>query len=109
VISLLDIAWAAGIFEGEGTCPRRSKTNRTTTASVTQKDLWLLHRLQELFGGTVRQYSQKEGLYGRWFASGERARGFLMTVYAFLSPRRKAQVRAALYTDFEVAWQGARK
>jgi hypothetical protein len=108
VVTPVDIAWAAGIFEGEGTCPRRSKSNRTTTASVTQKDLWLLHRMQSLFGGTVRQYPQKEGTYGRWSCSGERARGFVMTIYTLMSPRRRAQIRAALFTDYPVAWQGAR-
>lgn len=86
VPNVLDIAWAAGIFEGEGGISGRAGNGKVM--SVTQKDPWLLLRLQRLFGGTVRQYVG----YWRWFASGSRARGFAMTIFAFLSPRRKEQV-----------------
>jgi hypothetical protein len=74
---------------------------------VTQKDPWLLHRLQELFGGRV--YPQKTrpksisggpikdyGDQWAWWIGGARARGFLMTIYTFLSPRRREQARVAL-------------
>lgn len=80
----LDIAWAAGIYEGEGTCMNPSRI------SVTQKDPWLLHRLQALFGGRVS--TQGVGKFA-WNVSGKRARGFVDKIVPFLSPRRKEQLR----------------
>lgn len=98
--TLLDIAWAAGIFEGEGharggrTHPGGGK-DYTTYVCVTQKHPWLCFRLKALFGGTVYTYKHKYketlGEYHRWVLSGPRARGFLMTVYKFLSPENKAR------------------
>lgn len=41
--STIDIAWAAGIFEGEG-CAYRTQTGGECCA-VYQKDPWLFHRL----------------------------------------------------------------
>lgn len=98
--SNMDIAWAAGIFEGEGTASRNN-TN-SNFAIVVQKDRWLIDRFRALFGGSVRIVTRKPnasfkgGEYYEWNASGARARGFLMTVYKFLSPRRKEQVKFAL-------------
>ena len=98
--TVLDIAWAAGIFEGEGNC---NLDGTTTRATVTQKDRWLLDRLSDLFGGNVHerraQYvlvNGKRTTVTSWGLYGARARGFLMTIYLFLSPRRKEQVRRAL-------------
>ena len=96
----MEIAWAAGIFEGEG-CAYRNGRNGTF-ALVAQKERWLVDRLQSLFGGSVKEIvrkpkaSFKGGTYYGWNACGARARGFLMTVYKFLSPRRKEQAKFAL-------------
>lgn len=108
--STKDIAWAAGVYEGEGTCcgPSPARTSaagdrkrRQFRVSVTQKDPWLCLRLRELFGGSVnfhqRQQAGREGqaIY-HWQASGARARGFAFTIYSFLSPRRRGQIQKAL-------------
>lgn len=100
--TLRDIAWAAGIYEGEGTAAKNGKSS--TSVSVKQKDDWILRRFQKLFGGRVcertyvrRGYGKdKTGTNSTWVISGARARGFLMTIYTFLSPRRKAQAKRAL-------------
>jgi len=110
----LDIAWAAGIFEGEGSC-RAKITDRGYIGSaiviVNQKKPWILQRLQALFGGTLRYRDRSkynsipQFLEGRqiihselwdWRISGARARGFIMTIYKFLSPHRKAQIEKTL-------------
>jgi hypothetical protein len=110
-----DIAWAAGVYEGEGTCNfhvcgnrgtnRNGSTYQVIQMSVAQKDSWLCHRLRDLFGGAVRVINSKTGSiknpdarcnYHRWDLSGTRALGFLQTIYIFLSPRRKAQIRLVL-------------
>lgn len=91
----LDIAWAAGIFEGEGWSSSTSGGRPTTHAAVGQKERWLPDRLKALFGGSV-YLSARTGVIHQWHVHGSRARGFLMTVYKFLSPRRQAQVKKVL-------------
>ena len=102
MLTAKDIAWAAGVYEGEGTCARPTKAARTQLVSVTQKDRWLCDKLKELFGGWVYKYTypatgnRPARTYHYWKLTGPAARGFLMTIYLFLSPRRKQQVRTAL-------------
>ena len=86
----IDIAWAAGLYEGEGSCHPKGRV--ALTASVAQKDTYVLRRLIALFGGAI---STSKGM-SSWQVSGARARGFLYTVFTFLSPRRRVQVRRAL-------------
>ena len=102
MLSTQDIAWAAGVYEGEGTCYAPTSKCRTQTVSVTQKDSWLPYHLQELFGGWVYHYTYKatetqparDYFYRK--CTGPTAREFLMTIFKFLSPRRKEQVKKAL-------------
>jgi len=84
---LVEIAWAAGVYEGEG--------NFTgDVARVVQKDKWLPDELQRVFGGKVKPYIRKKDgkRYWHWTLSGQNARGFILTIFTFLSPRRKAQI-----------------
>lgn len=99
-----DIAWAAGVYEGEGHC---RWANGGTYATVSQKDRWLCDRLKVLFGGSVYFHVRKDNRAGfapespifTWTATGARSRGFLMTIYAFLSPRRQGQIRGVLLNN----------
>lgn len=84
-----EVAWAAGIYEGEGTVSRGS------AVSVTQKDPWLLYQLQILYGGNVSQYDKRSGAY-RWILYGKSARYFLNSVWHWLSPRRRDQAQFVL-------------
>ena len=92
----LDLAWAAGVFEGDGSCGRRPRGG--CAADVVQKDRWLPERLRALLGGSVRSYHMGATgqTYFRWTINGARARGFIMTVYGLLSPRRQKQVREVI-------------
>ena len=99
--SVLDIAWAAGVFEGEGCCTDLHQ------AVVTQKDTWLLYRLQALFGGTI-SLNYSNGC-SRWILTGSRARGFLMTMFSFLSPKRKMQVLSFIGKAHSPEWRMLRK
>ena len=80
--SPLDIVWAAGIYEGEGTCTLEG------SVSVPQKEIWLVQRLREFFGGKVGH----DGTVWKWYVSGERGRAFLDAIYSYLSPRRQARI-----------------
>ena len=108
VPTMLDIAWAAGIYEGEGTANGYAGRKRphilATQVRIGQKNPWILHRCKELFGGHISTSINNSPLNTdrlpitmyTWQISGARARGFLMTIYKFLSPRRKEQAKKAL-------------
>lgn len=95
----LDVAWAAGIYEGEGSVFLNVKT-WGLQVTVGQRDDWLLHRLRDLFGGSVHVRSGASSFSGRnipvWVVGGDRARVFLAAIYPWLSPRRRQQADAAL-------------
>lgn len=100
--TIRDIAWVAGIFEGEGCA---LYTTQTTRVSVAQNDRWILDKMSMLFGGTIRKGYSASKLSNNpswvWVASGARARGIGMTIYRWLSPRRQEQMRRALHIKSE--------
>jgi len=91
--TIRDIAWAAGIYEGEGHARADTGQRPCTHVTVVQKDRWILDRLRQLFGGSI--HLNGRGMHS-WHISGTRARGFLMTIYGFLSLRRRLQADRAL-------------
>lgn len=101
---MTDIAWAAGLYEGEGTCHRHSgRKGGGLSLNVPQTDDWFVQRLRNLFGGTVVNYRVKRknerwhGEYWRWVLNGPRAVGFMLTIFSFLSPWRKEQFMKAYF------------
>lgn len=91
---MLDIAFAAGYYEGEGWC---QMTSSSEAASIGQKDREKLEWLKERFGGSISKVMQPKGNdFYAWHVYGANARGFLMTIFTFLSQRRKEQVKDAL-------------
>jgi len=89
---IIDIAWASGIYEGEGCCNKT--VQGTMRVIIGQKDPYILHKLQSLFGGSVSKTRSKSN-FNVWNLYSVRARGFLMTIFTFLSPRRKEQIKLA--------------
>lgn len=106
VPTAIDIAWAAGIFEGEGTCSIKGGGKGSYSTTVAQKDPDLLYRMRDLFGGTVRLYKvgeKRKFECHRWAVSGEKARVFLASIYPFLTARRKSQIdvtNASYFLEF---------
>jgi len=96
--TIRDIAWAAGIWEGEGSIEGRRVRSASLTISATQKDPWLLFRLRDLFGGGVWSSLPGRPILSRWQLSGPRAYGFILTIFSFLSPRRRLQARTKMGT-----------
>ena len=100
----LDIAWAAGIFEGEGWLTKlKAHTELVAVGQMIDKSDWLLTRLKALFGGSI-YCSGREGKnknYRAWHIHGGRAREFLAMVYPFLSPYRKEQIEMKLKISLE--------
>jgi len=100
--SAIEIAWAAGIWEGEGHC--RNQRNRSIDVTVVQKDPEILQRLRDWFGGNVRFASCKSVPFERqvyqWEICGDRARLFLAQIYFLLSARRRTQVDETQCLEF---------
>lgn len=90
----IEIAWAAGVYEGEGSCSRVAIREGTWALNVHvgQRDLWLLERLRVLFGGSIHRRPN----IGDWHIHGTRAEEFLLSIFSFLSPRRQGQIVAAV-------------
>jgi hypothetical protein len=94
----LDIAWAAGFIEGEGGFAKNG------VMSVVQMNPDPLIKLLIIFGGRV--YARKQSakrLIGTdstniwcWEISGPRGRGVAMTIYKFMSDKRKEQIKRCL-------------
>ena len=95
--SLRDIEWAAGFFEGEGSF---SHNRGSGYVCISQNNSWPNEKMQRLFGGTLKfkQVDAKRNphITSFWFITGPRARGFVMTIYSLLSPKRQMQIRAGL-------------
>ena len=101
------VAWAAGIFEGEGNCTWTSKEHNCQEVMVKQNDTWLLEQLAQYFGGKVSPCGGTNALSAnlgnRWRLYGSEARQFLSTIYSLLSPRRKWQVaRIGVFDDLQI-------
>jgi len=91
-----DIAWAAGIYEGEGSIYKSPQCGqyRGLKITVPQKEPWILYRLRDLFGGKVSDKTSSVSL-SQWRISGTRALGFSETIFVLLSPHRQLQMRKA--------------
>lgn len=96
--STKEIAWAAGFYEGEGSC---DSSYRGKLRVVTyQCNPEMLRRMRRYFGGRVRRNSRKPTEKRRvlwvWEAGGIRAAGVLLTLYPFLSRWRRRQALRAI-------------
>lgn len=87
----IDIAWAAGVYEGEGNVRLCGKTKRGLALAVVQKDPEILIRLRDWFGGSIHFQGRVKNPVHTWDACGDRARIFIALIYPFLSARRKVQ------------------
>lgn len=96
------VAWAAGIFEGEGcvyVLRRRGRADRVVLA-VAMTDLDVIERLRDVFGcGSISSERRRDGrkpIY-RWNTS---ARGDVERVLALITPwlmsRRQARIAEAV-------------
>lgn len=93
--TIVDVAWAAGFLEGEGTF---TKTQGLLRIKVVQVNFEPLFRLQYLFGGhiyrRVRQHPRRP--FGEWIVNGQLAKAVIEQVFGFLSKKRQSQARKAI-------------
>ena len=101
-LTIVDLAWAAGFLEGEGSFTKSGRDSETVNAAQIKEGAEPLYKLQQLFGGSVRIKDRCTNRFGRktqlrWTVCGGRARGVMLTLFSFLSPRRKQQIINALH------------
>lgn len=94
-ITSADIAWLAGLIEGEGNI---SVNGRSLTIRVKMGDHDVVLRAAELLSGTLYPAKVAVGARPMWLTQikGATAAGWAMTLYPWLGLRRRKQVRDAL-------------
>lgn len=93
-VTTLDIAWAAGFIEGEGSFYHNGNSLTIRAAQVQKEPL---ERLRQMFGGKIGRYRNgNHQPIHQWYVHGRRAAGIIMTLFVLLSPRRKGQAEQAL-------------
>lgn len=97
-IKTVDLYWAAGFLDGEGTFGINGAGN-TPTIAAGQKYTPSLERLACIFGhGAVYYKGYKRNKEGHWMwqINGRRAAAIMMTLYPLLSLYRQGQIAGAL-------------
>jgi hypothetical protein len=94
--TMRDLAWVAGFLEGEGSFGRQYGQ-----IYATQKNPECLYRLQRYFGGSIVRRVRRMSHGGisdvhDWTCYGPVAFGLMLTIYSFMSQRRKTQIRTAI-------------
>jgi hypothetical protein len=93
--SATDIAWAAGVYEGEGSCHRKLGGSGIRV-DIPQKHPEMLYRLKEFFGGGVALHHHGNAEIFTWRLSGQRVPRFLASIYPYMTSRRKQQIDNAM-------------
>lgn len=104
---LVDVVWAAGLLEGEGSFQlqtgkslRTGKHRPLVTCQMTDKDV--LEKLQQIFGGAIYDTKHRVAHHKRswlWSVSGDLAAEVMRAVRPYMGERRSKAIDAAL-----VAW-----
>jgi len=102
MLTTMDIAWAAGLIEGEGCFPCQ---NGRYSIQVSMTDPDVMGKLATLFGtktyGPYQCYSptdSKKAGRAAWriYFHGPRAIGWMMTIYSFMGERRRAAIEKSI-------------
>lgn len=95
-LSLLDLGWAAGFLEGEGSfvvCGRYGGTDRGIVLRAGQNEIEPLEKLKRLFGGHISQGADR---HYSWGLTGHKAFGLAMTLWTLMGQRRRGQIEACI-------------
>lgn len=92
----LAVAWAAGLFDGEGTV---TILKNRINASITMTDLDILEQMQYHFGGSIYPVTKREEHWkDAWVwrkGNSIEVMEFLETLYPYLSARRQLRIQDA--------------
>lgn len=101
MLTVKDVAWAAGFMEGEGSFVLAGRNKVSPVVSVAQVQREPLERMQRMFGGNIslqrrslKRPTNQDIHQMAW--TGRRAAEIIMTLYVLMSPRRQEQMRKVL-------------
>jgi hypothetical protein len=102
-VTTIQLAWAAGFLEGEGSFGCHGGTPRVSAGQVQREPI---DRLTQMFGGHVWERAPI-GMGTKpcwiWALNKQKSAGVMMTLYSFMSPKRQEEIRNAL-----AMWRAAR-
>lgn len=94
----LDVAWLAGIYEGEGSCAITS--GRAIRVEIVMTDQDVMSRIHSLTGcGSLRSVAQRAENYKsawRWSVGSGEAVDFLQAILPWLGERRSQRAQEAI-------------
>lgn len=92
---IIEIAWLAGFYEGEGCC---TIVNNQFTLMIGQANREPLDKIKRFFGGKVYQTATHptSGTVYYWKVNYERAEGIAFTIFTFLSIEKKSKIVSML-------------
>lgn len=96
--SNIDLAWAAGLLEGEGSFIWLA-SRRKLRVQMQHTDWDILIRLQKILGGIINDVPARENRKQCWnwgINRHSQAAGTMMMLFPFLGERRRSQVRDVL-------------
>jgi hypothetical protein len=99
---LIDIAWAAGIYEGEGCVSRHVTAYNSHHVRIRMTDEDIIDRLVEIFPFAHKYKYQAKGkptyklAYDFCISGAERVQAFLAMIWPWLGERRRRDARAAI-------------
>jgi len=103
MLSMTELAWLAGILEGEGCflLTTKSKSNLGyPQINISMSDKDVMDRVALLLEASIylKSDKRKESYKDQWIAkvNGARAAGWMMTLYLFMGERRRAKIRQVL-------------
>jgi hypothetical protein len=117
MLAMIDLHWAAGFIEGEGTSNAKAQQRKNDSGGRGLHNQWNgtigyevcvtacqvekgpLEKLSSLFGGNVRFYKSKrknESDIHEWSVHGAIASGLMMTLWPLMGDKRKRQIEEAL-------------
>jgi hypothetical protein len=111
VLTVRDLAWAAGFLDGEGSfsllAPKTPHGGVSPKLQAAQVDRELLDRLRRMFGGAIylRRYNPPRPRIHDchlWALNGKPAIGVMLTLYPMLSLKRRLQIQRVV-----AAWRSA--
>lgn len=98
-----EIAWAAGLLEGEGSF--FTKTNgHSPVMSCAMTDLDILQRVQKILGGTISNYTLRKSHWKKswvWRVSGDTAADGMKTILPYMGERRASKINEVLSHWYE--------
>lgn len=106
-----ELAWAAGLFDGEGHVRHARRLSRYGTHRVFigyqlivgQKTPHVLLRFQTAVGGLGKVYRRKSGLWIFFASSFEDVQAIIAMLWRWLSPVKRTQARAQKQTQRALA------